>query len=333
MPTRRFAIFMLILTTAAWGLSFPGGKSLLIAAGQKLPALDPWFFSSLMIGARFGFSGLLLWLVQPRVFSRLQRGEWLQGLGLGFCGGFGMLFQADGLHFTEASTSAFLTQFTSVLVPLVIALRTRRLPSAFVCLCVALVITGVAVLAQLDWHALRLGRGELETLIGTGFFTFQILLLDRPAFRENNSARVTLVMFFTIAALLAPVVAWHAHRPADLLVLVSSGPMIVILLGVTLICSLLAFLLMNRWQRHVDATTAGIIYCAEPVFTTLFALFLPALLAPLLGITYANETATRHILIGGSLITIANILIALKPAAPIENQGSSAAADHVNDRR
>jgi drug/metabolite transporter (DMT)-like permease len=109
--------------------------------------------------------------------------------------------------------------------------------------------------------------------------------------------------------------------------------MIVILLGVTLICSLLAFLLMNRWQRHVDATTAGIIYCAEPIFTTLFALFLPALLAPLLGITYANETATRHLLIGGSLITIANILIALKPAAPIENQGSSTTADHVNDRR
>src|SRR5882757_4886093 len=107
----------------------------------------------------------------------MQRGDWLQGLGLGLCGGSGMLFPADGLSFTAASTSAFLTQFTSVLVPLVIVLRTRRLPSLYVCLCVALVITGVAILARFDWRALHLGRGELETLIATAFFTGQILLL------------------------------------------------------------------------------------------------------------------------------------------------------------
>ncbi len=316
MPTRRFAILMLIATTAAWGVSFPCGKALLDTAGQTLPGRSFWFFSSLMIGTRFGLSALLLWMVQPRVFSRLKPGEWWQGLGLGFCGGYGMLLQANGLNLTAASTSAFLTQFTSVLVPLVIALRTRRLPSPFVVFCVALVVAGVAVLAQLDWHAMQIGKGELQTLLGTFFFTGQILLLDRPAFRGNNSTHVTLVMFLAIPVLLAPIVAWNAHRPGDVLVLVSTLPMTVVFVIVTLICSLLAFLLMNRWQPHVDATTAGIIYCAEPVFATLFALFLPLLLARFLGIHYLNETATTHLLIGGSLITIANILIALKPHTP-----------------
>jgi hypothetical protein len=66
----------------------------------------------------------------------------------------------------------------------------------------------------------------------------------------------------------------------------------------------------------VDATTAGIVYCTEPLFATLFALFLPAILARFHGITYANEIATTHLLIGGSLITVANLLIALKPHAP-----------------
>ena len=42
--TRRFAILMLILTTAAWGLSFPGGKALLTAAGNALPGRDHGFF-------------------------------------------------------------------------------------------------------------------------------------------------------------------------------------------------------------------------------------------------------------------------------------------------
>jgi drug/metabolite transporter (DMT)-like permease len=326
MPTRRFAIFMLILTTAAWGLSFPGGKALLDTARQALPGRSFWFFSSLMIGTRFGLSALLLWMVQPRVFSRMKPGEWWQGLGLGFCGGYGMLLQANGLNMTEASTSAFLTQFTSVLVPLVIALRTRRLPSPFTVLCVVLVMTGVAVLARLDWHTMQLGKGELQTLLGTLFFTGQILLLDRPAFRENNSTRVTLVMFLTIPVFLGPVVALTAHRPSDLLVLISTVPMTVVFVVVTLICSLLAFLLMNRWQRHVDATTAGIVYCAEPIFATLFALFLPALLARFMGINYPNETATSQLLIGGSLITVANILIALKPLPPARAEHSSSSS-------
>ncbi len=315
-PTRRFAILMLVLTTAAWGLSFPGGKALLLGANAALPGRDPWFFSSLMIGTRFGLGALLLWLAHPRAFAQIRASECRQGIGLGFCGGFGMLFQADGLAFTEASTSAFLTQFASVLVPLFIAVRTRRLPSVFVMFCVALVVAGVAVLAQFDWHTLRLGRGELETLIGTAFFTAQILWLERSVFRGNHTGRVTLVMFLTIAAILAPIAITHAHRASDTLVLFSTTPMILLLAALTLVCSLFAFLMMNRWQPHVDATTAGIVYCTEPLFATLFALFLPAILARFHGIVYPNETATTHLLIGGSLITAANLFIALKPHAP-----------------
>ena len=315
-PTRRFAILMLVLTTAAWGLSFPGGKALLLGANAALPGRDPWFFSSLMIGTRFGLAALLLWLFHPRAFAQMRASECRQGIGLGVCGGLGMLFQADGLAFTAASTSAFLTQFASVLVPIVIAFRTRRLPSLFVIFCVALVVAGVAVLAQFDWRSLRLGRGELETLIGTAFFTCQILWLERSVFRGNHTGRVTLVMFLTIAAILAPIAIAHTHHAADVLVLFRTIPMALLLGALTVVCSLVAFLLMNRWQPHVDATTAGIVYCSEPLFATVFALFLPAIFARFLGIDYANETATTHLLIGGSLITVANILIALKPHAP-----------------
>jgi drug/metabolite transporter (DMT)-like permease len=312
-PRRGRAILMLVLTTAAWGLSFPGGKALLTAANGALPGRDPWFFSSLMIGVRFGLAALLLWLFHPRAFAQMRASELRQGIGLGICGGLGMLFQADGLGFTAASTSAFLTQFASVLVPLVVALRTRRLPSLFVMFCIALVIAGVAVLAQFDWRALRLGRGELETLIGTAFFTGQILWLERSVFRGNHTGRVTLVMFLTIAAILAPVSFTHAQHASDTRVLFSTLPITLLLMAVTLACSLFAFLMMNRWQPFVDATTAGVVYCTEPLFATLFALFLPALLARFVEIDYANEVATPHLLIGGSLITLANVLIAITP--------------------
>ena len=84
-------------------------------------------------------------------------------------------------------------------------------------------------------------------------------------------------------------------------------------LSLTLVCSIGAFLLMNRWQPHVDVTSAGIIYCAEPVFATVLALVLPVPLGSWLGVFYPNERFTTHLLIGGGLITAANILISLQP--------------------
>jgi drug/metabolite transporter (DMT)-like permease len=311
--SRGRAILMLVLATGAWGLSFPGGKALMAAMALTTPGRDPWFYSSLMIAARFGLGALVLWLASPRAFGRMRASEWRQGIGLGLMGGFGMLIQSDGLAFAEASTSAFLTQFSTVLVPLIIALRTRRLPSALVLFCIALVVAGVAVLSRLDWHSLHIGRGELETLISTGFFSVQILWLDRPVFRGNDTGRVTLIMFLTIALVLTPVVLLHTQHAGDLLAISASLPVFALFVSLTLACSIFAFVMMNSWQPRVDPTTATIVYCTEPLFATLFALVLPAFLARAVGVNYANETATFHLVVGGALITAANVLISFNP--------------------
>jgi drug/metabolite transporter (DMT)-like permease len=177
-----------------------------------------------------------------------------------------------------------------------------------------MVITGVAILGQFDWKAMSFGRGEWETLFATAFFTAQILWLDRPIFRGNDTLRVSMIMFATCAAVVAPVWILHLHSASDLAALLLPRPSVgIVFLSLMLICSLAAFLLMNHWQPYVDATTAGIVYCAEPLFATVLALFLPQILGRFLGIHYPNETFTSHLLIGGGLITLANILISLAP--------------------
>jgi drug/metabolite transporter (DMT)-like permease len=177
-----------------------------------------------------------------------------------------------------------------------------------------MVIVGVGILGQFNWRTMRLGRGEVETLVSSCFFAAQILWLDRAVFRGNDMLRVSMIMFATIASVLSIVVINHASSPAELGMLFSTGPRIAVFISLTAICSLLAFLLMNHWQPHVEPTTAGIIYCAEPLFATALALFLPAMLAHWLHIDYTNETFTPHLLIGGGMITAANVLIALTPA-------------------
>jgi hypothetical protein len=90
-------------------------------------------------------------------------------------------------------------------------------------------------------------------------------------------------------------------------------PWVGLTLALTLTCTLGAFLLMNTWQPKITATEAGLIYCFEPIFGSVLALFLPALFSVWCGIAYANETATGSLLLGGGLITVANVLLQLRP--------------------
>ena len=73
---------------------------------------------------------------------------------------------------------------------------------------------------------------------------------------------------------------------------------------------------MNRWQRELPATEAGLLYCSEPVFTSALCLFVPGWLSSLSGIDYPDETLTGHLLLGGLLILLANVLIQLWGTEP-----------------
>ena len=172
------------------------------------------------------------------------------------------------------------------------------------------------MLAGLDWRTLRLGRGEWETMIASGFFAGQIFWLERPSFAGNRTAHASVVMFLVITGVCLPVTLAHTRSLQDLAVGAAGSPAIIGFLAVlTIFCTVLAFSIMNHWQRFLEATEAGLIYCAEPVFASVFALFLPAWFAMLGGVTYPNEALTMRLLTGGGLITLANVLIQLRPRA------------------
>jgi hypothetical protein len=81
---------------------------------------------------------------------------------------------------------------------------------------------------------------------------------------------------------------------------------------------------MNAWQPKITATEAGLIYCLEPIFGSVFALVLPALFSAWAMIAYANETANWNLLVGGGLITLANIYLQLRPSPRLEQAEAQA---------
>jgi drug/metabolite transporter (DMT)-like permease len=301
-------IFFLILACALWGLSFPVMKALHLEQAGRLPEMTSGFLSAWMQVARFGMAALVLlpFVVRGGLPTRL---ELRQGLLIALWGGLGMGLQADGLAHTDASISAFLTQAYCIFLPLWACVVQRQAPSLRVVFATVLVLAGGAVLSGLRFDHLRIGRGETETLLAAFLFTFQILVLENPKYAPNRALPMTWVMFTGIAVLFVPITLLMAKQPLDCLLVGASWPALGLLLILAICCSVGAYLLMNVWQPRVTATEAGLIYTTEPVITSFYVLFLPGLLAAFIGHAYPNETLTPAILVGGTLIVAANVLM------------------------
>jgi hypothetical protein len=143
----------------------------------------------------------------------------------------------------------------------------------------------------------------------------QILTLERKDFAGNRPEKITFVMFATEAVIFWALAGLMAPDVAALTLPWTSLPWLGFTVALTVFCTLGSFSLMNAWQPKITATEAGLIYCIEPIFGSAMALFLPALFSAWAGIAYANESATWTLLLGGGLITVANVILQLRPPA------------------
>jgi drug/metabolite transporter (DMT)-like permease len=273
-----------------WGFSFPLMKGLLLMQERLLPEASAWFITFETLTVRFALATALIALMCAGRLRSLTRPEIKLGVGLGVFAGVGTVFQMVGLGKTLASTSAFLTQFYVLLLPIFVAVARRKWPSA--------VLVGF-----------RLGQGEWLTLLAAVFFAGDILWLNKREFVGTDKLRATVVMFATIAVLFAPLSVFTAPPSGGLMAVYRQPGLIAMLAALVVVCTLVAFTLMNVWQPHIPATHAGLVYCAEPVFASLYALFLPEMLARFGQFQYANELLTSSLWVGGGLITLANALV------------------------
>ncbi|MEO6603399.1 MAG: DMT family transporter [Polyangiaceae bacterium] len=280
-------------------------KAFALRVGLFTPAVSSWFMTAFLLAGRFLVAALVLSCFERTLPSKR---ELAQGLWLGLFAGGGHWLQADGLNWTDASTSAFLTQGYVVVLPFLAAIEMHKFPERRVLRAVLLNLVGLAVLARFNPLTLTLGRGEAETLIAAVLFAGQIFSISRPRYAQNRTGPVTMVMFLTVGLGAVPLAA-AAASPTDLARFTGSLELWMLLGLVAIFCTLLPFLLMNRYQRFVSASEAGVIYGAEPVLASALALFLPAVLSPIAGVRYENERLTIRLLVGATLVTCAALLL------------------------
>ena len=304
---------LLIGTTVLWGLSFPLLRGLELVQRANAPEVPDSAMACADVAIRFALAVLFLLPVYGRELARVDWREWSQAGGLALFAAGGLYLQTLGLAWTDASIAAFLTQLYTLIVPLIVAVRDRRLPSLRVVVACVLVLVGAAMLSPGLLRHFTPGPGELVIILSTFFMASQIVWVERPLYAENRAGVVTLIMFAILAGVFAAgyFMEVGTARAAHVAGQLFGTPVLwVLTLALVLLCTVFNFLIMNAWQRCVSATEAGLIYCIEPVIATLLSGFLPGWISRAASITYTNETLTWSLLVGGVLIIGATVLVA-----------------------
>lgn len=281
--TSLLATVALLAMTACWGSTFFLIKDLL----ERVPTAD-------FLAVRFLVAGLAMLVVAPRTVARLSPETRRHALLLGAVYGVAQILQTAGLAHTSASVSGFVTGLYVVATPLIAALVLRTRITAMTWAAVALATAGLGVLT-LDGFSM--GYGEAITLVAAILYAVHIVGLgawSRPA----DAVGMSILQVLVIAAICL-VAALVGGEPG--IVLPPSGADWGAVVYMALVAGAAAMLAQTWAQAHLPPTRAAIIMSMEPVFAAFFAVLL------------GGEAITSRMLVGGTMVLTAMIVVELLP--------------------
>jgi drug/metabolite transporter (DMT)-like permease len=311
-------VAILVLVCLFWGYSFPVMQFGTQAFDRHvLPAtageMDKFASRALFNGVRYLLATLLYGVVTRRRQRGYSRHDVVGGIVVGVLFASGMFFQVVGLRWVLPSVSGFFTALPVVFAPLAQSAILKKPVGRKTWIAVALAVAGILLLSWPKPGAVGANTvtvvppirylGESLTIIGALIFTAEIISVHH--FGQNSDpVRLTLVMIATTAlfSLALGVVLggpWLL-RPAAMLGMVRDKEFIWTMSTLICISSLLALHLMNTFQPRVSPAIASVIYCTEPLFSTMFSLI------------FATEILTKLTVAGGLAVTASVLVIAAR---------------------
>ncbi len=276
MSRNTLAHLLMFAMVMLWGTMF-------VLVKEALLQIEPQWFNSLRMTVAF----FCLAVVYSRQWRQLTRTAWAGGAVAGALMGCGFFFQAQGLLYTSATNSAFLTALVVVLVPFFASLPGLRAPDAGLPQWSAwagalLAFAGVGLLttpAHTQWASIlrTLNRGDLLTIGCAVGFALQIIALDRGSkkirFEQLSMLQIGFAMvFLTIGAWLTepprPGAMEHLFSPGSPL----TSPFVLFAIAISgVLATALAFSVQTWAQQVIPATNIAVIVTLEPVFAWLTA--------------------------------------------------------------
>lgn len=285
--TTILASLALLGMAASWGSTFFMTKDLL----ERVPTLD-------FLAVRFAIASVAMVAVAPKALARLSTESRRHALVLGLLYGGAQILQTTGLAHTPASVNGFITGLYVVLTPLFAAVLLRTRITWMTWVAVVLALLGLAVLT-LD--GVSIGYGEAITLVSSAIYALHIVGLGAWS-KPDQALGMSILQIIVIA-----VVCFIATTPNGL-VIPDHGLDWLAIVYMALVAGALAMLGQTWAQAHLSPTRAAIIMSSEPVFAAGFA------------VAFGGESATSRMLIGGSLVLTAMLVVEIGPRRRIEGE-------------
>jgi drug/metabolite transporter (DMT)-like permease len=280
------APWALLAVAAMWGISFVWMKDI----------LDQQDVYSFLL-SRFLVASLVMLLANPRVITRLNREILTKGSVIGTALGLGYVFQTLGLDRTTPAITGFITGLYVVLTPLIAALLLKERLTKQAWFYIILATVGLAVLSVSGWS---IGTGEFFVLISAFLFAAHILLLSQWS-KKFDAYALTFVQLATCALV--------SGIPASINGFIAPPDFQVwsVVIFTAVFATFFAFVIQTWAQARISATKVAVILTMEVVFAALFSVALGA------------EPLTLRIVLGGSMVLIAMIMIVQPKVTPVSN--------------
>lgn len=280
------APWALLAVAAMWGISFVWMKDI----------LDQQDVYSFLL-SRFVVAALVMVIVNPKMITRFNREIIAKGSVIGAVLGLGYIFQTLGLDRTTPAITGFITGLYVVLTPLIAAFLLKEKLTTQAWFYIALATLGLAVLSVSGWS---IGTGEFFVLISAILFAAHILLLSRWS-KKFDAYALTFVQLSTCALVsLVPTTINGFTSPPD-------SQVWGVILFTAVFATFFAFVIQTWAQARISATKVAVILTMEVVFAALFSVMLGA------------EPLTLRIVIGGSMVLIAMLMIVQPKVTPVTN--------------
>lgn len=298
----RTATALLTLVSVFWGGTFLwmelGTESLRYIFGAEARLSSATFF----LLVRYITALVLLPLLIPASVRRLDRAAWRQGFWLSIPFSIGHVLQVFGLAQDDVapSQSAFLTSLYVVATPLLTGLLHRHVPPRGVLIGLPFALFGAAFISGPPAGGLSIGAWA--TIVSAVAFAGQIVVTDHASRRADPMALTFTMVAYTVpwmaATLLLAPGGTATLAPSVLVRALTDSTFVLTVLACSVLATVVALAVLNRWQKEMHPSRAAIVYTSEPVF------------ASIISIIAGRDHMTGWLVLGAMSILIANLAAA-----------------------
>ncbi|SHK84439.1 Permease of the drug/metabolite transporter (DMT) superfamily [Clostridium cavendishii DSM 21758] len=255
MTKKLKAELSLLFVAILWGSTFALTKN-------ALETLAPFNF----LAIRFTIAFLMCVIIFYKKVILIDKSTLKYGSILGIILFSSFVCQTYGIKLSTPAKAGFITGFSVVIVPIIVAILAKQLPDIKNIIGVFLALIGLTLLSLNSLSGVNIG--DIITLIGAFGFAMQIIVVGKYT-HKVDSINLAIIQI-GIVSILSIISTFVLETPT----IPTGSSTWVAILVTSLLATCVSFVIQTTMQQYTSPSTTALIYTGEPVFGAIFAYLL-----------------------------------------------------------